>query len=647
MRVAITGAAGLFGQGLVAAFSTRHEVFPLTRAEADITDAEAVLAALERIRPELVVHPAGIPDLDTCQTPVFVGAADLNGDGKLDLVVANFTGSAVALHFGNGDGTFQPPTYVSPGVQSGPAWVAVGDFNGDAKPDLAVADSGFYRGGTTVSIFSGNGDGTFQPPMDYGVGHVPYSIAAADLNADGKLDLAVANARSMSVSVLLGNGNGTFLAQADYPTASDSYAFGLAAGDFNLDGKPDLVTSNPASSASASVLLGNGDGTFQKSVDYEAGSKAQSVAVADFNRDGKQDLVTANLDGDTVSILLGNGDGTFQTELSYPAGSSPESAAVGDLNRDGKLDLAVANGMQTGNGTVSILLGQGDGSFQSPVAFDAGFNPAYVAIADFNGDGKLDLAVSNFGYGTPGTTVSILLGNGDGTFQAYMDATAGNNPYKIAVGDFNADGKLDMAVVTDSGAAVLLGNGDGTFQAPVVYPTGIAVSIATGDFNGDGKLDLALGTLAAVSVLIGHGDGTFQSAVDYAVESYSSTLVVDDFNHDGAPDIAGTTGGVSVLLNTGGSFIKLTSSPNPSKQGQAVTFVVSVTASLPAQPMPSGTVTLKDGLTVLATLTLREDRAHFITSSLSAGKHRITATYSGDSHFNPNHAPPLNQRVAR
>jgi hypothetical protein len=212
------------------------------------------------------------------------------------------------------------------------------------------------------------------------------------------------------------------------------------------------------------------------------------------------------------------------------------------------------------------------------------------------------LSVAKFVYLTVATTVSVLLGKGDGTFQPHVDYTAGNYPQAIAVGDF----------------------------------------------NGDGKLDLALGTsasLATVAVLLGNGDGTFQPSVGYAVATYSGTLVVADFNHDGAPDIAGTTGGVSVLLNTGGTFITLTSSPNPSTQGQAVTFLISVTASLPYQPMPSGTVTLKDGSTTLATLTLRQSRAHFVTSTLGVGRHKITASYAGDTHFNPHQSAAVAQKV--
>jgi hypothetical protein len=329
-------------------------------------------------------------------------------------------------------------------------------------------------------------------PSAFGAGTDPDSAAAGDFNGDGKLDLAVANEGSNNVSILLGKSDGTFQAAVDYGAGSNPSS--VAVGDFRDDGKLDLVVANDGSD-NVSILLGNGDGTFQAAVNYGVGSAPTSVAVGDFNGDGKLDLAVVNELSNNFSILLGNGDGTFQAAVNYGAGLSLFSVAVGDFNGDGKLDLAVASG---GSDYVSVLLGNGDGTFKTAVQYVAGLEPISVAVADFNGDGKLDLAVANY----ESNNVSILLGKGDGTFQAAVDYGIGTENYpatpgSVAVGDFNGDGKLDLVVggvESDnvSVVSVLLGNGDGTFQAAVNYGAGAGqTSVAVGDFNGDGRLDLA------------------------------------------------------------------------------------------------------------------------------------------------------------
>ena len=335
----------------------------------------------------------GRSDIATGIGPRAVTTGDFNGDGKLDLAVANLSDNSVSVLLGKGDGTFQAAVDYTAG--SAPTFVAVGDFNGDGKPDLAVANN--HDG--NVSVLLGDGDGTFQAAVSYGAGSYPASVAVGDFNGDGKPDLAVANSDDNNVSVLLGRGDGTFQTAVNYATGS--VPLSVAVGDFNGDGKPDLAVANHWSD-NVSVLLGNGDGTFQAAMNYTAGSYADSVAVGDFNADGKPDLAVTNYYSDNVSVLLGRGDGTFQAAVNYATGSVPLSVAAGDFNGDGKPDLVVVN---VSDNSVSVLLGNGDGTFQPMAYYAVGLNPTSVAVGDFNGDGRLDMAVANL----RDNTVSVLL----------------------------------------------------------------------------------------------------------------------------------------------------------------------------------------------------------------------------------------------
>jgi hypothetical protein len=490
---------------------------------------------------------------------------DFNGDGKPDLAVAVPLDNAVSVLLGKGDGTFQ--TFVEYTTSINPTAVAIGDFNRDGKLDLAVAAAGAVG---TASILLGSGDGTFQSHVDYQVGPTPSLIAAVDLNRDGKLDLAVVNQNCVnfpcgfgSISVLLGRGDGTFQPHVDYGTGS-SPAFAIS--DFNGDGRLDLaiahencIAFSPCGPGTVSILLGNGNGTFPSEVAYAVGTAPASIATADFNRDGKPDLAVANSAAGTVSIVLGKGNGSFGKHVDYSIGQNVGAIAVGDFNNDGKMDFAV-----TTAAAVSVFLGKGDGTFQAPKSFATGPGPGFVVAADFNGDDKLDLAVTNINGGF-GTTVSILLGNGDGSFQQHKDFPAGNFVFNLAVGDFNHDGKLDLAVTNNTNVGtvcVLLGTGNGSFEAPVTSSTAqFPQSLAVGDFNGDGLPDLAVASVfnpGVLSVLLGKGDGTFQVPVTYATGTGPESVTVGDFNHDRKVDLAVTNQNdntVSIFLGNGdGTF---------------------------------------------------------------------------------------------
>ncbi len=295
---------------------------------------------------------------------------------------------------------------------------------------------------------------------------------------------------------------------------------------------------------------------FAAKTDYPTGSSPFSVVVGDVNNDTKLDIITANAGADSSSVLLGNGNGTFQTKTDYPTGTYPISVVVGDVNNDTKLDIIIAN---FNGASSSVLLGNGDGTFQTKTDYPTGYRPYSVVVGDVNGDAKLDIITANYGADSS----SVLLGNGDGTFQTKTDYTTNANPVSVVVGDVNGDAKLDIITANSGGnsSSVLLGNGDGTFQAKTDYPTGYRPqSVVVGDVNGDAKLDIITANSAAdsSSVLLGNGDGTFQAKTDYPTGTNPVSVVVGDVNGDGKLDIITANydaASSSVLLGTGtGTF---------------------------------------------------------------------------------------------
>ncbi len=338
---------------------------------------------------------------------------------------------------------------------------------------------------------------SFAPPVDYTVGTAPYAAALGDFNGDGKSDLAVANNTSKNISVLPGNEDGTFGGKSDYDVGQPAY--GLVVTDLNGDGRLDIVGETSLGlTSSVSVLLGNGNGTFQSHVDYSFSGLAQpnSILASDFNNDGKPDVVVVN--GSGATVFLGNGDGTLKPPVAYGSSNFATSVAVGDFNADGKLDLAVSSYGSGSNGVVSVMLGKGDGTFFPSVNYASAPSPFSLVKGDFNGDGKLDLATANIQV----NSISVLLGNGDGTFQAPVNY-ATDFPYELSIGDFNKDGKSDLVTAGNGfGLSVLKGNGDGTFQKSVNFQAG-GVFATVFDLNGDGKPDIiSAGQTNSVAVFI-------------------------------------------------------------------------------------------------------------------------------------------------
>lgn len=356
-----------------------------------------------------------------------------------------------------------PTKYASGGAA--PTAITAGDFNGDGKADLAMANQNSYNAG----ILLGNGDGTFSAALLFSADNSPRGIANDDLNGDGKLDLVVANETGNDVSVLLGNGDGSFQVAINHGPVDRPEHVAIA--DLNLDGKQDLAIAGFG--GSVSVLKGNGDGTLQTPVSYGTGLASTSVIVGDFNEDGKPDLAVANQDSGNLSVLINSGDGTFSPATNYGTAPYPVSISAGDFNGDGNLDLVTAdigpfsNGYFGGNGFVSVLFGRGDGTFQGAVSYGVGMVPHSVVVGDLNQDGLPELVVAN----AYSNAISILVGNGDGTFSPAPDISTGDpsTPFSVCLADFNADGNLDVATANfvDSSVTILINQTITTLTTPM------------------------------------------------------------------------------------------------------------------------------------------------------------------------------------
>ncbi|HET9505096.1 MAG TPA: FG-GAP-like repeat-containing protein [Hymenobacter sp.] len=420
-------------------------------------------------------------------SPLSIAAADVNGDGKPDLLTVNFNSNTAGVLLGNGNGTFQAATtYGTGGGDS--RRIAVADVNGDGKPDLLTANESTNN----ISVLLGNGNGTFQAATTYGTGSgsIPDGVAAADVNGDGKPDLLTANYGSNTAGVLLGNGNGTFQPATTYSTGSSSGPRSLAVADVNGDGKLDLLTGNYGSNT-AGVLLGNGNGTFQPATTYGTGSGSNpfGIAVADVNGDGKPDLLTANSSSGTVGVLLGNGTGSFQAVTPYGKGilSAPYSIAVADVNGDGKLDALTAT-PSTNN--ASVLLGYGTGYFQAVPAFGTGANsqPFGLAVADVNGDGKPDLLTANEST----DNISVLLNT-----TMYAPTLTSLSPDSGPVG-----GSVTLTGTNLAGATVVRFNGTAAATFAVVNATTITATVPLGATSGPLTVTTPSGTSGGVAFTV-------------------------------------------------------------------------------------------------------------------------------------------------
>lgn len=592
-------------------------------ATADLNaDGQLDLVVADRANDKVVVRlgaGAGFGaavDVPVGDQPTGVVLADFDLDGDLDLAVTASGTDSLSILLNSGAGVFVAAAGAALPVGGQASAVVAGDFNGDGAIDVAVA----HRNLASVSLALGNGNGTFAVAAQFAAsaGFQGTGIVAGDFNSDGNLDLAASGGTSGQAAVFLGNGNGTFAASVSNSLAAGADVSGLAAGDFNLDGTIDLVLAN-RTTGQASILLGAGNGTFGASTSFLAGADVTAIATGDFDRDGRLDIVVTLNGTGNVALLTGNGNGTLDAAVSFSgAGTGAVALAVGDVNTDGSLDVVVAQetsgnvGVLTGtdrsislgfgaaaslniglgadpsavvradfnadgrvdlavtdknNDSVAISLGLGNGSFgaASSVALAAATGPVAVASADVNGDGRLDLLVAN----ETADNVNVLIGNGSGGFVAGASVAlaAGANPSAIVSTDVNHDGNIDIVTANNGSAqiSVSLGDGAGAFAAVVNLPIAAGFdssAMVSGDFNRDGDVDLVIGstTSGTVAVLLGDGAGSFGAAVEFVVDAGAnlSGVVALDANQDGRLDLAvsnRTTGEAAILLGNGaGSF---------------------------------------------------------------------------------------------
>jgi hypothetical protein len=442
--------------------------------------------------------------------PQWGAVGDLNGDGRPDYAVPAVNGIYIGL--GAGDGTFHPAMLVA--VPAGGVSLAIADVNGDGKQDVLLPEK------TALDVLLGNGDGTLGPEAHFG--HDPQgakTCATGDLNGDGKLDVLSEGGLSF-----LGAGDGTFAG----PIVAVAATGAVALGDYNEDGKLDALSGGTLS-------LGIGDGTFGPPSTYAPDATSFDLPiVADLNGDGHLDAAVG------IYVALGHGDGTFDPSVSLPV----ESLAAADMNEDGILDLIGTPDVIS----LTVAIGLGDGSFGLPVLYPSARDIEFVLPVDLDGDGHLDL----FGPTTTTGAVCAHLGNGDGTLGSYNDYAVASNPQAVAIADVSGDGRPDV-IAANAGAgsiSVLVGNGTGGFPSRVDSPAGATpAALAVTDFNGDGILDVATGNQgsASLGVLLATGGGSFVPAPSLAVTLVPHGVAAADFNSDGRADLVSANSDPSVF----------------------------------------------------------------------------------------------------
>ncbi|CAF1181469.1 unnamed protein product [Rotaria sp. Silwood1] len=501
--------------------------------------------------------------------PQYVIADDINKDNHLDIVTVNSKSNSISLIMGYGNGTFDIPKVYSTGEDSYPLAVAIGDLNNDNRADLIIANAGT----DSIGILIGFDYTTFQSHKTYSSDNTrtPQGIITSDFNNDKYLDIAVTFSSSDNIGILLGHGNGNFDVMMTYSTGNGSRPVSLAIHDFNNDGRLDIVVVNSGTN-DIGILVGYGNGSFTTSRRYSTGYNSNPVMIVltDINNDGQIDIVVANYVANNIGILLGHDNLIFDTIITYSTGinSKPQSLAIGDFDNDGQIDIAVANYRTS---SISIFLGYQNGNFTTQVSYSTGYQswPYSITVGDFNRDNQLDIATGNFNM----NDVSIFLGHGNGNFASVMTFSTGDGsaPEFVEAHDFNNDGILDIAVANSgtNNIVVLFGFGDGSFLLGTAYRTGVGsgpYALAIGDFDNDSQLDIAVANAQSndIGIFLAYGTELYAGITSYSMglESQPHSVAIEDLNNDGLSDIVVAnygTDNVGILLgHSYGGFNSIT-----------------------------------------------------------------------------------------
>ncbi|CAF4049614.1 unnamed protein product, partial [Rotaria sordida] len=507
----------------------------------------------------LILKPLIQRSNQTDSHPHSIVVALFNDDNLLDIAVANAGSDNINILLAYGDGTFASQFSYSTGSDSNPHSLIAGDFNNDHRMDIAVANVGTHN----IGVFLGLGNGVFTGQTTFSTGPSrPWAITVGDFNNDNKLDIAIANYGTNNIGVILGYGNGNFSSPTTFSTGYDSLPLSIAVGDFDNDNKLDIAVVNNVTN-NVGIFLGHGNGSFEDqmiftTVQYSTGDYSQpsSVVIDDFNNDDKLDIAVANTNGSNLGIFIGYGDGKFSTQMTYPTGSNsnPRSITVGDFNGDGQLDIAIVNERDR---NIGVFLQYRNGTFMPQETYldTSYYVPFSIISCDFDNDDRLDIAVA-YRYINE---ITVLFGHGDGNFSHGMIFTMYSQyqPFSITVGDFNNDDRFDIAVANElywynNNVGVFLNYGNRTFSDQISNPTEFGSyprAVTVGDFNNDGKLDIAVANFQkpTIGIFIGNGDGNFSSPVIYAIAGEASpiSLTACDFNNDSKLDIVVANSGLS------------------------------------------------------------------------------------------------------
>ena len=564
--------------------------------------------------------PVSLPMPTLDRGTVFVATGDVDGDGHVDVVATGFDASTIVVFPGTGDGSFGAPASFDAGADTWPWGIALADVDGDGKLDIVTSNNNTAN----VSVLKGDGSGSFGAAANFAAGAFPIAVAVGDVTGDGKADIITANAGSVDVTVLAGDGAGNFAAPESLSIGPDAEPRALAVGDIDGDSHADIVTANATTDGSpfpppelpgsvslliadgaggfaaavqqstgtgegradgvviadltgdghadlavsrpnansAAVLVSDGLGGFADAVLFPVGVGPSPIAVADVTGDSRLDVVTGNQVGSNISVLPSDGEGGIGFAGNFPVGTYPHSIVAVDLDGDGNADIATANAISN---DVSVRMSDGSGGFGLEAHYAVGNSPTSIASGDFNEDGHPDLVAADLGSGE----VSILLSDGAGGFESALDFGVGGtfqSPYAVAVGDANGDGHLDLATadtnISNEGISLLLGDGTGHFGDAVLLPVGAGTNmspqgIVLADVTGDGKADIVTANLGSsdLSLLVGDGAGNFAAALSLPTDLGPVVVAAADVNGDGVVDLVTvnqTAQSSSVLIGDGG-----------------------------------------------------------------------------------------------